>query len=94
MEGRGERLMGWRQERWLLWLRWGGEKSKWEERMLTKMRSCHLGSWQRSGLGGAPQQAWLPRVGQLSLFVLGGAPQQARLPRLGQLSPALLGAAT
>ena len=44
MEGRGERLMGWRQERWLLWLRWGGEKSKLEERLLTKMRSCHLGS--------------------------------------------------
>ncbi len=44
MEGRGERLMGWRQERWLLWLRWGGGKSKWEERLQTKMRSCHLGS--------------------------------------------------
>ena len=44
MEGRGERLMGWRQERWLLWLRWGGGKSKLEERLQTKMRSCHLGS--------------------------------------------------
>ena len=44
LEGRGERLMGWRQERWLLWLRWGGGKSKWEERLQTKMRSCHLGS--------------------------------------------------
>ena len=63
--------------------------------MLTKMRSCHLGSWQRSGLGGAPWQAWLPRVGQLSLLALGGAPWQAWLPRGGQLSLlALVGAAT
>ena len=110
MEGGGEKLMEWRQEArervvlmegrwsagWLLWSRWGGERLRWRRRLLAKMRPCHLGGWWWSGLlGGAPWQAWLPRVGQLSLLALGGAPWQAWLPRVGQLSLlALLGAAT
>ena len=80
----GEKLMEWRQEArervvlmegrwtagWLLWSRWGGERSKWRRRLLAKMRPCHLGGWQRSGFGGAPWLAWLPREGQLSLLAL------------------------
>ena len=27
---------------------------EWKERLLAKVRPRHLGSWQRSGLGGAP----------------------------------------